>query len=101
MPLALKITIVFTAFFLTLGATILARVWGMEGFGGKMLLADGGLILVWVLVIPQLPEAAVIFAMPPVLSGALFLESRRRSKAGGAEPLQPNSFNTVGESAGN
>jgi len=88
MPLALNITIVFTAFLLTLGAAILAGVWGMEAFGGKVLLVDGGLILVWVLVTPQLPPAALILMVPPVLSGVLFLECHRGSKVGGAEPVQ-------------
>ena len=60
MPLALNITIVFTAFWLTLGAAVLAGVWGMESFGGKVLLADGVLILLWVLVTPQLPGGAFI-----------------------------------------
>jgi len=82
MPLALNITIVFTAFLLTLGAAILAGVWGMEAFGGKVLLADGALILLWVLVTPQLPGAALILMVPPVLSGVLFLECQRRSRAG-------------------
>jgi len=86
-PLALNITIVFTAFWLTLGAAILAGVWGMESFGGKVLLADGGLIMVWVLATPQLPGEALILMAPPVLSGALFLECHRRSKVGGKEPF--------------
>ena len=88
MPLALNIGIVFTAFLLTLGAAILAGVWGMEAFGGKVLLADGALILVWVLVTPQLPGAALILMVPPVLSGVLFLECHRRSRAGGAVHLE-------------
>ena len=88
MPLALNITIVFTAFLLTLGAAILAGVWGVEAFGGKVLLADGALILVWVLVTPQLPGAAIILIVPPVLSGVLFLECHRRSGAEGAKPVQ-------------
>ena len=87
MPLALNITIVFTAFWLTLGAAVLAGVWGMESFGGKVLLADGVLILLWVLVTPQLPGGAFILMIPPVLSGALFLECHRRKKAGGSGPV--------------
>jgi hypothetical protein len=85
MPLALNITIVFIASLLTLGAAILAGVWGMESLGGKVLLGDGGLILVWVLVTPQLPGAAIILMIPPILSGALFLECHRRSKMGATE----------------
>ena len=86
MPLALNITIVFTAFLLTLGAVILAGVWGMEAFGGKVLLADAGLLLVWVLVSPLGPEALILM-IPPVLSGALFLECHRRSRVRGAGPV--------------
>ena len=86
MPLALNITIVFTAGLLTVGTVILAGVWGIEWFGGTMLLADGGLILLWVLVTPQLPGGALILMIPPVLSGVLFLECHRRSKVGGEEP---------------
>lgn len=86
-PMAVRI-IVFIVFLLTLGAAIIAGVWGMEAFGGKVLLVDGGLILVWVLVTPQLPGAALILMILPVLSGALFLECHRRSKVGGAEHAQ-------------
>ncbi|MEE4239462.1 MAG: hypothetical protein V2I51_22305 [Anderseniella sp.] len=80
-PMAVRI-IVCIVCLLTLGAAILAGVWLMESFGGKVLLADGALIFVWVLVTPQLPDAAIILAMAPVLAGALFLECHRRLKGG-------------------
>ena len=89
MPLALNITIVFTAFWLTLGAAILAGVWGMEALGGKVLLADGALILVWFMAVPQLPGGLLpILFVPPLLAGALFLECHRRSRVRGAQHLE-------------
>ena len=100
MPLALNIIIVFTAFLLTLGPAILAGVWGMEGLGGKALLAVGGIIFVWVLVTPQLGGPAVLLAIPPVLSGVLFLECHRRSSGGGGTDSEQQESNLDAKIAG-
>jgi len=81
MPLALNITIVFIAFLLTLGATIIAGVWSMEVFGGTVLLVDSLLIFIWFGVTPQLPGVLFfILISPPLLAGLLFIASSRLSK---------------------
>lgn len=102
MPLALNIVIVFTAFLLTLGVAILAGVWGMEAFGGRVLLADCVLMIVCFMASPHSPwELFPIVFLPPLLAGVLFLECHRRSKVGGAVQVQPKPSNTGGEIAGN
>jgi hypothetical protein len=55
MSLGLYIIIVFIAFLLTVGAAILAGVWGIEMFGGSVLLADCVLIFISYAVDPRLP----------------------------------------------
>ena len=92
MPLALNIIIVFTAFLLTLGAAIIAGVWGMEALGGPVLLADGVLIVLCFIGSPHIRPSLVEFltpsklpfnftmVLPPLLAGSLFLASNRISK---------------------
>ncbi len=76
--------IIFTAFLLTLGASILAAVWGKEVFGGWALLADALLIFVWFVVTPQLPGVAfLILLFPPLLAGSLFLVCHRSARTPG------------------
>jgi hypothetical protein len=81
MPLALYVLIVFIAFLLTVGAAIMAGVWGKEALGGKVLLVDGGLILLCSIVAPQLPGLFTALFVPPLLAGVLFLECDRRSRS--------------------
>ncbi|MBN1126794.1 MAG: hypothetical protein JXA82_17445 [Sedimentisphaerales bacterium] len=89
MSLGLYITIVFIAFLLTLGAAILAGVWGMEKFGGAVLLAVGTLILLWLMGSSYVRPTLVDFfnpvklpfnfllVLPPLLAGYLYLVSNR------------------------
>lgn len=73
--------LIFTAFLLTLGAAIIAGVWGKEVLGGTVLLVDCLLIFVWFVVAPQLPEEAfLILLLPPLSAGALFIAANRSSK---------------------
>ena len=102
MPLALNIVIVFTAFLLTLGVAILAGVWGMEAFGGRVLLADCVLMIVCFMASPHSPwELFPIVFLPPLLAGVLFLECHRRSKVGEAETVEPGRSNVDSESSAN
>jgi len=92
MPLTLYIINVFIAFLLTLGAAILAGVWGKEILGGTILLIDGGLILLCFIGSPHISPSLVEFftpsklpfnftmILPPLLAGSLFLASNRISK---------------------
>jgi hypothetical protein len=81
MSLGLYVIIVFIVFLLTLGAVILAGVWGMELFGGTVLLADCLLIFVCYAVSPRLPGGLLVtLLLPPLLAGSLFLASNRISK---------------------
>ena len=84
MSLGLYIIIVFIAFLLTLGAAILAGVWGIEGLGGTILLADCVLIFITYVVSPRLPAGLLVtLILPPLLAGSLFFASHRASKASG------------------
>ena len=81
MSLGLYITIVFIAFVLSVGATIIAAVWGMEVLGGTILLADFVLIMICFAVSPQLPAGLLfILLLPPLSAGALFLACHSISK---------------------
>ena len=81
MSLGLYITIVFIAFLLSVGAAIIAGVWGMEVLGGTVLLADFVLIMICFAVSPRLPAGLLfILILPPLSAGALFLACHNLSK---------------------
>ena len=81
MSLGLYMTIVFIAFVLSVGASIIAAVWGMEVLGGTVLLADFVLIMICFAVSPQLPAGLLfILLLPPLSAGALFLACHSISK---------------------
>jgi len=75
-----------------IGAAIIASVWGKEALGGIVLMADGALILTFIIVVTflsgpflfRLPWLAVIAffttILPPFIAGYLFLKCHRRSK---------------------
>ena len=97
MPLALNIIIVFTAFLLTLGAAILAGVWGAEAFGGTVLLADSALIIICFMASPHMRPSLAEFltpsalpfnfvpVLPPLIAGVLFIACHRISKKSRAQ----------------
>jgi len=99
MSLALYMIIVFTAFLLTVGAAIIAGVWGMEALGGSVLLADGVLIVLCFIGSPHIRPNLVDFftpwklpfnfvtVLPPLLAGSLFLASNRISKKSGEQQV--------------
>lgn len=85
MSLGLYITVVFVAFLLTLGATIIAGVWEKEALGGTVLLVDCALIIICFMASPHIRPSLVDFftpsklpfnfipLLPPLLAGVLFL----------------------------
>jgi hypothetical protein len=87
-PMAVNIIVVL-AFLLTLGAAILASVWGMELVGGAVLLADCVLMIVCFMASSHSPwELLPILFPPPLLAGSLFLVCHYRSKARVATHLE-------------
>jgi len=82
-----------------IGAAIIASVWGKEAFGGGLLMADGVLILAFIIIFAfltgsprdffRLPwlNALALFTMvlPPLVAGSLFLICHRRSKTSGEQ----------------
>ena len=72
-----------------MGAAIFASVWRKEAFGGRLLIADGVLILVSLAIVigtrdslPPLWLFAIAFltmVLPPIIAGSLFLICHRRS----------------------
>jgi hypothetical protein len=92
MPLALYMIIVFIAFLLTMGAAIIAGVWGKESLGGAVLLADGVLIVICFIGSPHISPSLADFltpsklpfnfvpVLPPLLGGLLFIVCHRLSK---------------------
>ncbi|HIJ71795.1 MAG TPA: hypothetical protein HPP87_10595 [Planctomycetes bacterium] len=102
MPLALYMIIVFMAFLMTVGAAIIAGVWGKEILGGTILLIEGGLILLCFLGSPHLslsPEdffnpAKLPFnfvaVLPPLLAGLLFIVCHRLSKKSNGQKFNSN-----------
>lgn len=82
-----------------IGAAIIASVWGKEAFGGGLLMADGVLILAFIIIFTflkgsprdffRLPwlNALALFTMvlPPFVAGYLFLACHRRSKKSGEQ----------------
>jgi len=99
MSLALYMIIVFIAFLPTVGAAIIAGVWGKEALGGTVLLADGVLILFCFMGSPYLRPSLVDFfnpsklpfnfiaVLPPLLAGSLFLVCHGRSKTSGEQQV--------------
>jgi hypothetical protein len=97
MSLGLYIIIVFIAFLLTVGAAIIAGVWGKEILGGTILLIDGGLILLCFMGSPHIRPTLVDFftpwklpfnfvtVLPPLVGGSLFLVANRVSKKPGEQ----------------
>lgn len=92
MSLGLYIIIVFIAFLLTLGAAILAGVWGLEALGGTVLLVDSVLIIVSFMASPHISPSLVDFftpskvpfnftiILPPLLAGVFFIACQRISR---------------------
>ena len=83
MPLSLNIIVIFVTFWLTLGAVILAGVWGMEALGSYILLADCALMFLWYVVSPYAPTQPLFVLtlfFPPLLAGSLFRVCHRTAK---------------------
>ncbi|HEY44506.1 MAG TPA: hypothetical protein G4O11_11050 [Anaerolineae bacterium] len=111
MSLALYMIIVFIAFLPTVGAAIIAGVWGKEALGGAVLLADGALIVLCFLASPHIRPSLVNFftpsklpfnftmVLPPLLAGSLFLVCHQTSKASAEQQPQLERSNT-GDSQG-
>ena len=90
---AILIPVMVIAFTMYLGAAIVAGVWGKEILGGRVLIADG--VVLFVLGITfmivaggfdaflSMPSgfflALLTIVLPPLVAGALFLASHRRS----------------------
>ncbi len=90
---AILIPVLIIAFLMFVGAAIVASVWGKEVLGGRVLIADG--VVLFVLGITFMIVAGgfdAVFSMdlydifgfltivlPPLVAGALFLASHRRS----------------------
>jgi hypothetical protein len=73
--------IILTAFLLTLGSVILAGVWGKEGLGGSVLLADCVLIFICFVASPHSPwQLFPVVILPPLLAGGLFLACHASSR---------------------
>jgi len=106
MPLALYILIVFIASLPTVGAAIIAGVWGKEALGGTVLLADGVLILLCFMGSPYISSSLVDFftpsklpfnfvpVLPPLLAGSLFLVCHQSSKPSAEQQPQLERSNT-------
>jgi hypothetical protein len=112
MPLALYMIIVFIAFLLTMGAAIIAGVWGKEALGGAVLLVDGVLIVLCFLGSPHIRPSLVDFftpsklpfnftmVLPPLLAGFLFLTCHCWSRVGAATDLEQQESKIDGNTVG-
>jgi hypothetical protein len=94
LPIAVLTTILIIAALMYIGAAIIASVWGKEALGGRVLLVDGALILVWIITfffatrenmnnpahIQLAVGAFLTMILPPLVAGYLFLICHRRSK---------------------
>ena len=95
LSIAVAIIILIIVALWSLGAAIIASVWGKEAIGGGLLIAAGVLYLgqtIYDLFIYSLEElqlgwldAAMI--LPPLVAGSLFLACHRRSKTSGEQPV--------------
>jgi len=97
LPSAVLAIIMIIVALMFVGAAIIASVWGKEALGGRVLLADGVLILAFIILAAfltgspkdflRLPwlNALALFTMvlPPLVAGSLFLACHRRSKTSG------------------
>ncbi len=80
---AVLIPVMGLAFVLYLGAAIIASVWGRERLGGRLLIADGLLVVAQLVLFKAVVAgfsihpvdiiALLTLALPPLAAGALFL----------------------------
>jgi uncharacterized protein YqgC (DUF456 family) len=80
---------------MSLGAALIASVWGKEAIGGGMLIAAGALALgvfIYSLTQYSLAELQIgwlefALILPPLVAGSLFLACHRRSKTSGGQSV--------------
>ena len=95
---AVSIIIMITALLMFLGAAIIASAWRKEAFGGVVLLLDGVLLIpCFLLGLPHIRVTIwefftlshmpfnIVFVLPPLVAGSLFLICHRRSKKSGEQ----------------
>ena len=93
--IAVYIIIIIIVALWSLGAAIIASVWGKEAIGGGLLIAAGVLILgqtiydLFTYSLEELQLGWLEFALilPPLVAGSLFLVCHRRSKTSGVQPV--------------
>jgi len=96
LSIAVAIIILIIVALWSLGAAIIASVWGKEAIGGGLLIAAGvlylGQTIYDILTYPdirdlQLGWLEVAMILPPLVAGSLFLACHRRSKTSGEQPV--------------
>jgi len=94
--IAVAIIMVIIVALMSLGAALIASVWGKEAIGGGLLIAAGvlylGQTIYDILTYPdirdlQLGWLEVAMILPPLVAGSLFLACHRRSKTSGEQPV--------------
>ncbi len=95
LSIAVAIIMVIIVALMSLGAALIASVWGKEAIGGGLLIAAGVLLLgqtIYDLFIYSLEELQIgwlefALVLPPLVAGSLFLACHRRSKTSGEQPV--------------
>ena len=95
LSIAVAIIMVIIVALMSLGAALIASVWGKEAIGGGLLIAAGVLLLgqtIYDLFIYSLEELQlgwleVALVLPPLVAGFLFLVCHQRSKTSVEQPV--------------
>ena len=93
--IAVAIIMVIIVALMSLGAALIASVWGKEAIGGGLLIAASVLLLgqtiydLFTYSLEELQLGWLEFALilPPLVAGSLFLVCHRRSKTSGVQPV--------------